>query len=50
MRTNVDGSRSGMMFQGEDRQTLQTMIDNNTITAEDKKKHLQKLSRPSSHV
>ena len=24
-----------MMFQGEDRQTLQTMIDNNTITAED---------------
>ena len=25
-----------MMFQGEDRQTLQTMINNNTITAEDK--------------
>ena len=24
-----------MMFQGDDRQTLQTMIDNNTITAED---------------
>ena len=24
-----------MMFQGEDRQTLQTMINNNTITAED---------------
>ena len=24
-----------MMFHGEDRQTLQTMIDNNTITAED---------------
>ena len=24
-----------MMFQGDDRQTLQTMINNNTITAED---------------
>ena len=35
MKIRKDGNRLKMMFTGEDRQVLQTLIDNNTITHED---------------
>ena len=50
MRTNMDGSRSRWMFQGDDRQTLQTMINNNTITAEDQKTPTKALKAIQSYI
>ena len=39
-----------MMFQGEDRQTLQTMIDNNTVTAEDQQTPTKALKATQSCI
>ena len=39
-----------MMFQGEDRQTLRTMIDNNTITAEDQQTPTKALKATQSCI
>ena len=39
-----------MMFQGEDRQTLQTMIDKNTITAEDQQTPIKALKAIQSCI
>ena len=38
-----------MMFQGEDRQALQTPLDNNTVTAEDQCTQIQSTKSHTNH-